>query len=162
MITTKKTNQESIHPNGSGSEKSVSRIPKDCQFYHFCSANICPLDPLVTSLIWLPEEDETDEICKNPEFANLQFIMTQKKIKKALRNRTGERDDFFTYEMLNRKITVRSGIRSIPSDPPGAVKNSKAWYVNKEKAWNAKHPERKKLSEENIKKLTSHLRKKEA
>ncbi|MEM3907560.1 MAG: hypothetical protein QXZ17_11990 [Nitrososphaerota archaeon] len=55
----------------------IRKEPKDCKFYNSCSASLCPLDPGVNGKVWLP--GETDEICRNKEFAGLQFIKTQKK-----------------------------------------------------------------------------------
>jgi len=150
METTEDIRKGYVDPHGSGPETFVTRTPKDCKCFHTCSASMCPLDPDVSARIWLPEENDTEEICKNTEFAGLQFIITQKKIRKALRKRTAERDDYFTYDMLNRDITVKSGIRGAPSDPPDNVKDSTAWYERREKLWLANHPERKKLSMEEI------------
>jgi len=158
METTGNPNKGYNDPHGTGSEKFVSRTPKDCKFFHSCSASLCPLDPEVSKKIWLPEESDTEEICRNPEFVDLQFIITQKKIRRALRNRKQNRDDYFIYGMLNRNFIVRPGIRGAPSDPPENVKDSMAWYSRKEKAWFAKHPERK-LSQDDIKKLTSRFKK---
>jgi len=158
MITSKNSEMTYARPLGSAPETSISRSPEDCKFFHTCSASLCPLDPDVSKRIWLPEEDDTREICRNPVFAGLQFVITQKKIRRALRNRKQERDDYFTYEMLNRNFIVRPGIRGVPSDPPENVKDSMAWYARKEKAWISKHPERK-LSRDDIEKLTSRFKK---
>jgi len=158
METTDDVRKEYINPHGSGSETSTPRTPKDCKFFHSCSASLCPLDPDVSTKIWLPEECDSEEICRNPEFADLQFVITQKKIRRALRNRKQERDDYFTYKMLNRNSIVRPGIRGIPSDPPENVKDSMAWYAKKEKAWLTRHPEMK-LSHDDIEKLTSRFKK---
>jgi len=141
-----------------GSKILVLKTLQDCKYFHNCSANLCPLDPDISKRIWLPEENDTEEICRNPEFAGLQFVITQKKIRRALRNRTEERDEYFTYEMLNRNIIVRPGIRGVPSDPPENVKDSMAWYAKKEKEWLRKHPEIK-LSRDDIKNLTSRFKK---
>jgi len=157
METTSDPNKGYNDPRGSGTETSVTRTPKDCPYYDNCSANLCPLDSIVSKRIWLPEENDTYEICRNPEFAGMQFVKTQKKIRRALRNRTEERDDYFTYEMLNRNFIVRPEIRGVPSDPPENVKDSMAWYAKKEKAWLRKHPEIK-LSKDDIKKLTSRFK----
>jgi len=158
METTENIRKEYIGPHGSSSETSTTRAPKDCPFFHSCSASLCPLDSEVLTRIWLPEEGNSDEVCRNPEFAGLQFIITQKKIRRALRNRTGTRDDYFTFKMLNQNIIVRPGIRGTSSNPPENVKDSIAWYSRKEKVWLAKHPERK-LSKDDIEKLTSRFKK---
>ena len=158
METTEDIRKGYVDPHGSGPETSVTRTPKDCKYFHTCSASLCPLDPEVSKKVWLPEESDTEEICRNPEFVGMQFIITQKKIRKALRNRKQERDDYFTYGMLNRNFIVRPGVRGVPSDPPENVKDSMAWYAKKEKAWLRKHPERK-LSQDDIEKLTSRFKK---
>jgi len=158
MTTTEIANKGYVDPHSTGPEKSVTRTPKDCKFFHTCSASLCPLDPEVSKRIWLPEESDTAEICRNTEFSGLRFIITQKKIRKALRNRTEERNDYFSYEMLNRNFIVRPGIRGVPLDPPENVKDSMAWYAKKEKEWLRKHPEIK-LSRDDIEKLTSRFKK---
>jgi len=157
--TTDSTDKEYVSPEGTGPEKFVTRTPKDCKFFHTCSASLCPLDLEISKRIWIPSENDTDEICRNTEFSNLQFIKTQKKIRRTLRNRKQERDDYFTYEMLNRNFIVRPGIQGAPSDPPENVKDSTAWYARKEKAWISKHPEIK-LSMDDIEKLKSRFKKK--
>jgi len=158
METIDDVRRECINPHGTGSETSISRSPKDCPYYNTCSASLCPLDQDVSKRIWLPEENDTYEICRNPEFAGLQFVKTQKKIRKALRKRTGERDDYFTYDMLNRDITVKSGIRGIPSDPPDSIKNAMSWYERKERLWLAKHPQKKKLSAKETQRRKSNMK----
>jgi hypothetical protein len=158
METTEDIRKGYVSPRSTGPETSVSRTPEDCPYYDNCSANLCPLDSIVSKRIWLPEENDTYEICRNPEFASLQFVKTQKKIRKALRERTGERDDYFTYYMLNRDITVKSGIRGAPSDPPDNVRDPMAWYERREKLWLARHPERKKLSMEEVQRRRANMK----
>ena len=158
MGTSEIANKGYVDAHGVSPETSISRSPKDCKFFHTCSASLCPLDPDVSKRIWLPEEDDTEEICRNPEFAGLQFIKTQRKIVKALRKRPGERDDYFTFEMLNRDITVKSGLRGAPSDPPDNVRDPLAWYERREKLWLARHPERKRLSTEEVQRRIAHMK----
>jgi len=158
METTDNVRKEYINPHGSGPETTVTRTPQDCKYFHTCSASLCPLDPDVLTKIWLPEESDTEEICRNTEFVDLQFIKTQRKIAKALRKRSGERDDYFTFEMLNRDITVKLSIRGAPSDPPDNVRDSMAWYERREKLWLARHPERKKLSTEEVQRRKSNMK----
>jgi len=141
-----------------GSKITVLKTPQDCKYFHNCSANLCPLDPEISKKVWLPEENDTYKICRNPEFAGLQFIKTQRKIVKALRKRPGERDDYFTYNMLNRDFTVKSGIRGAPSDPPDSVKDALSWYRKKEKLWLARHPERKELPAKEVQRRKSHMK----
>jgi hypothetical protein len=111
MGTTEIANRKYVSPPSTGSEKFVSKTPQDCKYFHTCSANLCPLDSEVSKRIWLLEESDNEEICRNTDFAGLQFVITQKKIRRALRNRTDEREDYFPYEMLNRNFIVRPGIR---------------------------------------------------
>jgi len=158
METTEDIRKGYVDPHGSSPETFVTRTPKDCKYFHTCSASLCPLDPDVSTKIWLPEENDTEEICRNPEFAGLQFIKTQRKIVKTLRKRSGERDDYFTYHMLDRDITVKSGIRGAPLDPPDSTKNAMAWYEKKEKLWLAKHPQKKRLSTEEVQRRRSNMK----
>ena len=146
MTTTEIDNKEYAETHGSSPETSISKAPQDCKYFHNCSANLCPLDLEISKRIWIPSENDTYEICRNPEFAGLQFIKTQRKIVKALRKRPGGRDDYFTFEMLNRDITVKSGIKGIPLDSPDTVKDAFTWYRKKEELWIAHHPEKRELS----------------
>jgi len=158
MKTTSDPNKGYNDPHGYGPETSVSKSPKDCKYFHTCSASLCPLDPDVSTKIWLPEENDTEEICRSPEFAGLQFIKTQRKIVKALRKRPGERDDYFTFEMLNRDITVKSKIRGAPSNPPDSTKNAMNWYERKERMWLIEHPQKKRLSTEEVQRRKSNMK----
>jgi len=150
MEKTEGVKKEYVNFYKNSSKITVSKTPQDCKYFHNCSANLCPLDLEISKRIWIPSENDTYEICRNPEFADMQFIKTQRKIAKALRNRQGGRDDFFTFEMLNRDITVKSGIKGIPLDPPDTVKDAFTWYREKEKLWMARHPEKKELSAKEI------------
>jgi hypothetical protein len=51
-------------------------IPEKCPYFGSCNAPICPMDPNKEISVWYPDE----EICRNREFGNLDFIITQKKI----------------------------------------------------------------------------------
>ena len=124
-------------------------MPKDCKYFEQCSASLCPLDPELKLSVWYPEENGPDEICKNKEFSELQVIKTQRKIARAVRNKNKERDDYFTFEMLNISIVVRAGIREI-SGPPDTVKDPMKWYAERERNWILNHPEKKQLSNEEI------------
>ncbi|MEM3859516.1 MAG: hypothetical protein QXV17_13915 [Candidatus Micrarchaeaceae archaeon] len=123
--------------------------PEACKFFNGCSASLCPLDSRVSEKIWLPEESDKDEICRNKEFAGLQFIKTQKKVARAIKRRN-ERDDYFSYEMVNRNIVVKSGIRGI-LEPPDTVKDPMKWYQDKERKWILIHPEISKQRIEDMK-----------
>lgn len=124
-----------------------SRTPKDCKYYDFCSANLCPLDPHVKSKIWCPEENEHNDICRNSEFRNLQFVKIQKKIARAVKKNQQDRDDFFDFRMLNRNIVIKRAIRGIP-DPRENARNPDEWYRSKEERWISVHHEKRPLSSE--------------
>ncbi len=132
--------------------------PENCKFFANCSASMCPLDLSFKNKIWLSRETETEEICRNPDFSNMQFIITQRKIKKVLKKNNRERDDYFTYEMLDRDIIVKSGIRGIPLDPPDTVKNSEKWYKSKERRWIINHPIKKHISEAEVQRRANRVR----
>ncbi len=147
-------------PHGNGANDRVTKIDslEKCKLFFNCSASLCPLDPEITNKIWLSEETETGEICRNPDFSNKQFIITQKKIKKALKKSNRERDDYFTYEMLDRDIVIKSGIEGIPLDPPDTVKNSEKWYKTKEKKWLSNHPIKKQISEAEVQRRANRMK----
>ena len=134
------------------------RVPEDCNLFDRCSANLCPLDPHMKNKVWCPEESDHEETCHNPEFAGLQFIRTQKKIGRAIKKKDHERDDHFSYEMLNRNIVVKSGIQGVPCDLPDSVKDTEKWYSDKERKWILGHREKKQLSFEEIEKRRSRMK----
>ena len=141
------------------SENGMEKIngPESCKFFDSCSASLCPLDLRVKEMQWCPEENDTDGICKNRKFAGLQFVRTQRRIAKATRNKRRERDDYFSYEMLNRNIVVKSGIWGIP-DPPDTIKGPEKWYSDKERKWIDSHHEKKQLSNIEIEKRRSRMK----
>ncbi len=138
---------EYISPHGNGSK--IASNPRDCPLWNSCSANLCPLDPEIKNNVWSPEEKEYNEICRNKEFQNLRFIITQKKIARAVRKDTEDREDYFTFDMLNRNIMVKKGIRGI-TEPPDTTKNPVRWYREHERKWIEEHPE---ISEEKMRNL---------
>jgi hypothetical protein len=87
-------------------------IPEQCLFFNSCNAPICPLDEHKENVIWYSDE----AICKNPEYSDLEFIITQKKIAKV--NKTYSVNGYFILKMLDQKIIVRSGIQGINVDTP--------------------------------------------
>lgn len=114
--------------------------PESCKFFDSCSANLCPLDSRLKEMLWRPEENESDDICKDPEITGLQFVRTQKKIRKATRKKDQNRDDYFSYEMLNRDFVVRKGTEGIDPDLPDPVKDPWKEYRKREEAWLRHHP----------------------
>jgi hypothetical protein len=131
------------------SNEIISRAPNDCKFFPTCSSNLCSLDPDIKTKVWNPEENDFDEMCRNPEFASLQYVKTQKKISRLVRKHKGDRDDFFTFEMLNRDIVVKSGIHGIP-EPIESIRDTTKWHFIKETRWISIHPKMKQLSDEEI------------
>jgi len=95
MTTTEIANRKYVSPPSAGTETSVTRTPKNCKYFHTCSANLCPLDPEVSKKIWLPEDN---------------------------------------------------------------VRKSMAWYERREKLWLARHPERKKLSMEEVQRRRANMK----
>ncbi len=126
-----RTNRMEFDPHGNSTSN-----PEDCPLWNNCSSNLCPLDPDIRSRVWLPE----DEVCRNKEFQTLQFVITQRKIKRVVRKNTGDREDYFTYDMLNRNIVVKKGITGIP-DPPDTIRDPARWYREHERKWIEEHPE---------------------
>lgn len=78
-----------------------------CSFFERCSAPICPLDPDYKERIWYQNE----EICQNREFKKLQFIKTQKRIRKY--SKKFDISGVFTFSMLDRRIKIGKGFQGI-------------------------------------------------
>ncbi|MEM4091419.1 MAG: hypothetical protein QXQ46_11900 [Thermoplasmatales archaeon] len=114
---------------------------KDCKFYSSCSSALCPLDPGLKEMIWCPEDNEPGDICRNPEFRNMQFVKTQRKIVRIVKKRNEERDDFFTFAMLDRDIIIRRGIKGLNPDVSETVRDPLREYKRREERWLRKHPE---------------------
>lgn len=131
--------------------------PEDCKSFSDCNANLCPLDPDLKSRVWLPEESEHEDTCHSPEFSSMQFVRTQKKIARRVRRKNGDRDDYFTFEMLNRNITVGSRICGV-SEPSESMSDSLKRYSDREKKWILAHPEKKQLSVEEIEKRAERMK----
>ena len=112
---------------------------ENCLHYEECAAPLCPMDNESFEFsIWYPEE----EICTLKKFQANQFIKTQKKIK--LKNTT-DNNYFFTYEMLDRNITIRDNTIGIEPDFTG--KDEKDYLKKKKlaiKNWLMAHQDRKK------------------
>ncbi|MEM3844848.1 MAG: hypothetical protein QXU98_04010 [Candidatus Parvarchaeota archaeon] len=132
------------------------RGPEDCRFYNSCSASLCPLDSGMKEMIWCPEENQPGDICRNPEFRNMRFIRTQKKIAKAVKKRSENRNDFFTFAMLDRDIIIRRGIKGLNPDVSETVKDPLREYKIREERWLKKHPE---ISEQKIESMRERGRK---
>ena len=116
----------------------------ECSYFDSCNAPICPLDKKKGKAIWYSDE----AICKNPEYSDLEFIITQKKIAKV--NKTHSVKGYFTFKMLNQKIIVRSGIQGINEDTP--VESLSLFEEN----WSRRH---KPISKEGLKKMRVNMKK---
>ena len=103
---------------------------------------MCPMDKNIEERIWYPDED----ICGVHKFCKDKYIKLQRKIKKKVRNR----DLYFTFDMLNRNITIVRGTKGL--SPNDKVKEQ-------EEKWIEKHKDRKKkvLSAERIDELKKNL-----
>ena len=101
----------------------------DCKKADKCNAPLCPLDEQSLLLcVWYPGE----EICTCREFANLDFIKTQKKISKVLgigRPNNEPKFDvgYFTLDMLNHKFKITNKIVGLdPNEDEKAQLNK--WF----------------------------------
>jgi len=111
-----------------------------CPYFNKCNVPLCPLD--TSSLkngIWYPDED----IC--PRRFRLLWLKNQRKIKQ----RTKDNDRYFTLEMLDRPIIIKTGIVGLD---PNKVEE------NQLKLWLKYHPVKKELSEEEKKRRTALLK----
>ncbi len=126
---------------------NTNKGPESCKYFQTCSANLCPLDPMLKQKVWYADENLYDEICRNRDYMDRQFIITQKKISRVrskLEKQGKSVDGLFTYSMLNRDFVVSKGIQGIDPDPPDFVERKegiKLYYDRKEKLWLKHHPE---------------------
>jgi hypothetical protein len=99
-------------------------MKKNCKYYEFCNAPLCPLDEeSLEEGIWYPDE----EICKKR--TSLKWIKNQKKIVKL-----GTPVDFyFDYQMLNSLKKIRRGIKG--KDPDAFVREEIKKDERLEKVW---------------------------
>ncbi len=144
MNKTESERMEYDSPHGNGSKIGT---PRDCPFWNSCSAPVCPVDKAKENMIWYSEE----EICINRSFSNLQFIITQKKIKKK------HPDGYFTFKMLNRDIIVKK-INGVEADPPEYIERRgeeavRKWYEKRETNWLSIHREVSRQYKENLRNM---------
>lgn len=146
-----KNNGVVMNPDIETKEKEEEHSQSDyleCKYYQEgeCNAPICPLnDKSIKKAIWFPNE----EICKRRQFSKINWIVNQKKIN---HHGTKHINNFFTAEMLNRKMIVRKNIKGLNPDQ---------YKYEQEKKWILKHPEKKPISEEKKKELIKRLKPKE-
>lgn len=108
--------------------KNLKQKMEKCKRFEICSSPICPMDSEKENYIWYPDE----EICAKQDFGKLQYIITQKKIKKVEANP----EKYFTFEMLNRDYIVKKGIEGL--DPDKVSPNREEKEVSE---WLNQHPE---------------------
>jgi hypothetical protein len=96
-------------------------IPEKCPYFEKCDAPICPLNNFQG--IWYADE----EICKNPEYSNLDVIKNQKKISRI--NKKHEVQGIFTFAMLNRPLKIYKSISGLNEDQDldDIAKSENAW-----------------------------------
>jgi len=118
-------------------------MPKeDCPRYETCSATICPLNKPNEGSTWYPEEN----ICKNKDYSNLEWIKNQKKIAK----KTKDMSKYFNFQMLNRDCRITKGIIGLDPEKDEGLQLKK---------WLALHPVMKKMSLAQRKAVGERLRK---
>lgn len=117
-------------------------MPKeDCPKCETCGASICPLN-FPEKYSWFPDE----EICRNRDYFNLDWIKNQKKIAK----RTKDTSKYFNFQMLNRNCRIVKGIIGLDSEKDEALQLKK---------WLVLHPTRKKMSPAQRKIIAERFRK---
>ena len=87
-------------------------VPSDCKHFDYCDAPLCPLDAGIDVRTWFADEP----ICNRRVFTKLLWRKNQKKIAKFGSYENG----YFTKPMLDKKLTVRRGIKGINPDLPAA------------------------------------------
>ena len=114
----------------------------ECKNFQRCSAPICPLDKNKNQRIWYSNE----AICMRTDFSKLQFIKTQRKIKRK------QAKGFFTYKMLDKNYVVRKGIKGL--NPESNIKKTNKLESN----WLSEHKGRPKLSKKQIEQLKERMK----
>jgi len=104
-------------------------LKEDCPKYEACSATICPLDNPGEGSIWYPD----DEICKNKDYFDLDWIKNQKKIAKKAKDDS----KYFNFQMLNRNCRITKGIVGLEPEKDEGPQLKK---------WLGLHPAQKKMS----------------
>lgn len=101
---------------------------RECPRYETCSATLCPLN-FPEKSFWYP----CDEICKNRDYSNLDWIKNQKKIAKKAKDGS----KYFNLQMLNRNCRITKGITGLdPEEDEGPQL----------KKWLTLHPPKKEMS----------------
>lgn len=117
-------------------------MPKEeCPRRETCGATICPLN-FPEKYSWFPDE----EICRNRDYFNLDWIKNQKKIAKKAK----DLDKYFNFQMLNRNCRIVKGIIGLDSEKDEAPQLKK---------WLVLHPVMKKMSLAQKKAIVERFRK---
>jgi len=101
---------------------------KECPRYEACGAPVCPLN-FPERFDWFP----SDEICKNKNYSNLDWIKNQKKIAKKAK----DPDKYFNFRMLNQNCRITKGIIGLDPEKDEDLQLKK---------WLTLHPAQKKMS----------------
>jgi hypothetical protein len=109
-----------------------------CNSFDKCSAPICPLLDNA-GMIWFPDESVCTMFSK-------AWIKRQRKIQ----NKTKNLDTCYTFDMLNKSITIGRAIKGIDPDKD---------QNEEEQKWLNKHPVKKEMSEEQKQKLRERMTK---
>lgn len=115
---------------------------EDCPRHEICNASLCPLNNLDERSDWFPDE----EVCKNKDYSNLDWIKNQKKIAKKAKDAS----KYFNFQMLNRNCRVTKGIIGLDPEKDEGPQLKK---------WLDLHPTMKKMSITQRKAVSERLRK---
>lgn len=128
-----------------GGEITEKTERQNCPSFTRCSASLCPFDPNIKERMWYPDEPVCVRAGMSSEH---RWIKTQKKIARKCKNK----EKYFTQPMLERLSIVYRGTVGI---------NPERDEESQFKVWFKGHPkrEKKKISEEGLKKLREGLRK---
>jgi len=106
----------------------MKSLSGNCPRFEQCSAPLCPLDEKGSLPgVWYPDE----EICKKTPAP--KWVRRQRKIAK----KTGNKDTYFTYEMLSRDCKIAKGIVGLDPDKDDQMQSMK---------WLSMHPVKRELS----------------
>ncbi|MHC4634826.1 MAG: hypothetical protein ACYSYU_06405 [Planctomycetota bacterium] len=101
-----------------------TELIKHCRYFESCDAPLCPLDPDIDKRTWFADEP----ICKRRKFAKQLWRKNQRKIAKVADFEAG----YFTKSMLDKRMTVRKGIKGLnPDFTPSKTRRSAVKGVSK-------------------------------
>ena len=100
------------YPPTTSLSSKITESMQDCQHFDYCDAPLCPLDPDIDKRTWFADEP----VCKRRKFAKRLWRKNQRKIAKVADFEAG----YFTKPTLDKRITVRKGIKGLNPDLPPA------------------------------------------